>query len=446
MEADCYKQVILNIFPQIGFYPITIGIIISIIIAIALVFFSALISGSEVAFFSLKPADLDEMRKSKNKIDKQVIEHLYEPEWLLATILIANNFVNVGIVILAALISEKILDFGQHQALKFIFETVVITSIILFFGEILPKVYASRHCKRFSEFMAFPLLLIKKITYPLGYILVKSTNIVNKRLARKTKSLSLDELSHALELTADELTDEKEMLEGIVKFGNLYVEEIMTPRVDVIDIDNKSDFNKVLSVIVESGYSRIPVFEETPDNVKGVLYVKDLLPYLNQDKTFDWQSVIRPAYYVPETKKVNDLLSEFKEEKIHMAIVVDEYGGTAGIITLEDILEEIVGDINDEMDDDEVMHSTLPDGSFIFEGKILLNDFYKITDTEEKEFETVKGDAETLAGFILELKGEIPIKSEVIEYKNYIFTIVAADNRRIKKVRFKKIEKVNKRK
>ncbi|MBN2166346.1 MAG: gliding motility-associated protein GldE [Marinilabiliaceae bacterium] len=404
-----------------------------------LVLFSALISGSEVAFFSLKPGDIETIKKSNSKYDKLILNHIEESSWLLATILIANNFVNVGIVILSALISEMVLNFGSLYPLKFIFETVIITSVILFFGEILPKIYASQHCHKFARIMSYPLYFLKKVTFPLGYILVKSTNIVNKRLAGKSKSLSLDDLSQALELTANELKDEKEILEGIVKFGNLYVEEIMTPRVDVIDIDNKSDFNKVLAVIIESGYSRIPVFEDTPDNVKGVLYVKDLLPYLDQERTFHWQSVIRPAYYVPETKKINDLLSEFKAKKIHMAIVVDEYGGTAGIVTLEDILEEIVGDISDEMDDDEALYSHLPDGSIIFEGKILLNDFYKVSETNEKDFEYEKGDAETLAGLLLELKGEIPQKGETIEFKDFSFTIASADNRRIKKVRFKKM-------
>lgn len=439
LDLDCNIPLVLNIFAQIEFYPFSIGTLIAIIIAFILVLFSALISGSEVAFFSLKPGDIETIKKSNSKYDKLILNHIEESSWLLATILIANNFVNVGIVILSALISEMVLNFGSLYPLKFIFETVIITSVILFFGEILPKIYASQHCHKFARIMSYPLYFLKKVTFPLGYILVKSTNIVNKRLAGKSKSLSLDDLSQALELTANELKDEKEILEGIVKFGNLYVEEIMTPRVDVIDIDNKSDFNKVLAVIIESGYSRIPVFEDTPDNVKGVLYVKDLLPYLDQERTFHWQSVIRPAYYVPETKKINDLLSEFKAKKIHMAIVVDEYGGTAGIVTLEDILEEIVGDISDEMDDDEALYSHLPDGSIIFEGKILLNDFYKVSETNEKDFEYEKGDAETLAGLLLELKGEIPQKGETIEFKDFSFTIASADNRRIKKVRFKKM-------
>ncbi|MBN2743556.1 MAG: gliding motility-associated protein GldE [Marinilabiliaceae bacterium] len=393
-------------------------------------------SGSEVAYFSLKPSDIDILKKEKGKNNQLILKHLDEPEWLLATILIGNNFVNVGVVILAAFVSGSVIDFGQANTLRFVFETILITSGLLFFGEILPKVYATRHPRSFAAFMAFPLLAINKIFHPISYLLIASTNIVNQRLTRKAKSLSMDELSQALELTANELTDEKEILEGIVKFGNIDVQEIMTPRVDVIDINIESDFKKVQAVIVESGYSRIPVYEDTPDNVKGILYVKDLLLHLDQDASFEWQKVIRPPYYVPETKKINDLLSEFKKRKIHMAVVVDEYGGTAGIVTLEDILEEIVGDISDEMDEDETPYVQMPDGSLIFEGKTLLNDFHKVTDTDESEFEPVRGDAETLAGLLLEIKGEIPKKNETIEFNNCTFTVVAADNRRIKKVKF----------
>lgn len=436
MEADSSFQSILASFPHIAFHAPGAAESVAFVAALALLICSALISGSEVAFFSLRPADIDLLRKEKSKSSHMALKHLEQPEWLLATILIANNFVNVGIVMLLAFSSSSVIDFGGVVWAKFIFEAIVITSVLLFFGEILPKVYATRHAKKFARFMAYPLMGVRKTTKPLAFLLVSSTNLVNKRLSRKVKNLSMDQLSQALELTANELTDEKEILEGIVKFGNIYVGEIMTPRVDVIDLDWKSDYNKVLAVIVESGYSRIPVYDETPDNVKGILYVKDLLAHLNESAGFEWQKTIRPAYFVPETKKINDLLGEFQSKKIHLAIVVDEYGGTAGIVTLEDILEEIVGDISDETDEEEVNYSILPDGSYVFEGKTLLNDFHKITNTNDNAFEDVVGDAETLAGLLLEIKGEIPKKNETIEYRQYLFTVVSADNRRIKKVKF----------
>jgi len=308
--------------------------------------------------------------------------------------------------------------------------------LILFFGEILPKVYASQSPKKFAEVMAYPLLALTRLLKPLSLLLVRSTKIVNKRMTRKIGGLSMDDISHALELTGSDISEEKEILEGIVKFGNIDVAEIMTARVDVIDVEIKSDYNKLLQTIIESGYSRIPVFEETPDNVKGILYVKDLLPHLSEENDFIWQSLIREAYYVPETKMINDLMAEFQSEKIHMAIVVDEYGGTSGIVTLEDILEEIVGDISDELDEEDDFYSKLPDGSWVFEGKTNLNDFHKVTETDEDTFKNVRGDAESLGGLILELRGEIPAKHEIIEFKNFQFTIMAADNRRVKKVKF----------
>lgn len=436
METDYYSQTFITLLPHITVHFPTPGVTVAIVAAIFLLFVSAMMSGSEVAYFSLKPSDIDSLKKDKGKNSQQIISHLQNSEWLLATILIGNNFVNVGVVILSAYVSNSIVDFGDANTFRFVFETVIITAGLLFFGEIFPKVYATRHAPRFAGVMAYPLLVIGKVVYPMSYLLIASSSIVNRRLARKAKSLSMDELSQALELTANGLIEEKEILEGIVKFGNIDVQEIMTPRVDVIDIDIESDFNKVQAIIVESGYSRIPVYEDTPDNVKGILYVKDLLLYLDQDAVFEWQKVIRPAYYVPETKKINDLLSEFKKRKIHMAVVVDEYGGTAGIVTLEDILEEIVGDISDEMDEDETPFTRLPDGALLFEGKTLLKDFHKVTDTDESDFEEVRGDAETLAGLLLEIKGEIPKKNETIEFHHCSFTIVAADNRRIKKVKF----------
>lgn len=284
--------------------------------------------------------------------------------------------------------------------------------------------------------MALPLRNAAKMLKPVSVLLVRSSEYVKNKAVQKAKNLSLDDLSDALDLTGDEVFEEKQILKSIVTFGNINAEEVMTARVDVTDLEIKSDFNKVLSVIVESGYSRIPVFEETPDNVKGILYVKDLLPHLGKDNTFRWQNLIRPAYYVPETKRINDLLTEFQANKIHMAIVVDEYGGTSGIVTLEDILEEIVGEISDELDEEEDFFSVQPDGSLAFEGKTLLKDFFKITGIDEDAFDDIKGEAETLAGLLLEVKGVIPEKHEIIEIGPYKFTILAADKRRIKKIKF----------
>ncbi len=424
------------VFTAIEWMPLTTGASISIFVLVVLLIFSALLSGSEVAFFSLSPGDIQDLENQDSKNSRLILKHLKSPEQLLATILIGNNFVNVGIVVISAFITNSIVHFSEDNWLKFLVEIICITGLILFFGEILPKVYASRFSRRFAEVMAYPIFIIKGMFKPLSAILVSATGFVNKRLAQKSGSISLDDLSHALELTGDEITDEKELLEGIVKFGNISVAEIMTARVDVIDIEIGSDYNKVMSVIVESGYSRIPIFENTPDNVKGVLYVKDLLSHLDKDKDFKWQDLIRNPYFIPETKKIDDLLEEFQQNKIHMAIVVDEYGGTSGIVTLEDVLEEIVGEIADENDDDESFYMLQPDGSIIFEGKTFLNDFYKVAETEEAAFDKVKGEAETLAGLMLELKGEIPDKSETIQYQNYLFTIVSVDSRRIRKVKF----------
>ncbi len=432
METDFINA---SIFVAIELLPLTMGIAISILVLIALLVISALLSGSEVAFFSLTPTDLQDLEGRESKSSSLILKHLKSPEHLLATILIGNNFVNVGIVILSAYITNSLMIFKEPW-MKYGVEIIGITALLLFFGEILPKVYAARFSRKFAEAMAYPIFLLRKSFSPLSAILVSSSGFVNKRMAKKTGSISLDDLSHVLELTGDEITEEKELLEGIVKFGNINAAEIMTARVDVIDIDFISDYNKVLAVIVESGYSRIPVFENTPDNVKGVLYVKDLLSHLNKDNTFKWQEIIRTPYFIPEAKKIDDLLEEFQQNKIHMAIVVDEYGGTSGIVTLEDILEEIVGEISDEYDAEESFYVRQPDGSIIFEGKTLLNDFHKVIEIDEVEFEKVKGEAETLAGLILEIKGEIPDKNEQIRFKNYLFTVVSVDSRRIRKVKF----------
>ncbi len=438
METDLINLSIFPLLVAVKLLPITLGVIISISVLIILLACSAMLSGSEVAFFSLTPTDLQYIEDKNTRSGKLLMKHMQSPEHLLATILIGNNFVNVGIVILAAYITPSLIEFGEPVWIKFVVEVLGITALILFFGEILPKVYASRFSRNVAEAMSYPITVLWAIFSPLSSILVRSTGFVNRRMGKRTGSISLDDLSQALQLTSDEISDEKDILQGIVKFGNISAAEIMKARVDVIDIDITADYNKVLSEIVEWGYSRMPIYENTPDNVKGVLYVKDLLPFLDCDKDFKWQELIRTPYFVPETKKIDDLLEEFQLNKIHVAIVVDEYGGTSGIVTLEDILEEIVGELADENDEDESFYVLEPDGSIIFEGKILLNDFHKVTEIDESEFEKIKGEAETLAGLILEMKGKIPDKNDRIRYGDYLFTVLAVDSRRIRKLRFEK--------
>jgi len=421
---------------DIQFHPITLGIVVAIFIVLLLLISSALISGSEVAFFSLKAVDRKKLHQKKTKTNQRVLRNLENPEKLLATILVANNFVNVGIIILTAYISNNVISIANAPVLEFFLQAVIITFVLLLFGEILPKVYANHYALAFARLMALPLQTLEKIFRPVNSILIYSSSLVNKRLQKHRKNISMDEISQALELTSDhELSDEKDILEGIVKFGNKNVEEIMKPRVDVVSIDIKTGFSQVLEVINESGYSRIPVYIESFDNISGLLYIKDLLPHSHKGNVFKWQTLIRPPFYVPEIKKISSLLEEFQKNKVHMAIVVDEYGGTSGIVTLEDILEEIVGDIVDEFDDEEDFFTKVDNKTFLFDGKILLGDFYKIVECDDSVFNDVKGDADTLAGLILELKGEIPGQQEKLTCKQFNFTIEAVDNRRIKQIK-----------
>lgn len=420
---------------QIQLHPINFGIIVSIVIVLFLLLSSALISGSEVAYFSLSASDKHKL-KHKGKNNERVIRHLENPEKLLATILVANNFVNVGIVILTAYISNNLITFENSPALEFIFQVVLITFFLLLFGEIFPKVYATHFALRFASFMALPLQTLEKIFSPVNAILIYSTGFVNRRLQKHKKNISMDEISQALELTSDqELSEEKEILEGIVKFGNKSVEEIMTPRVDVVSLDIKANFDEVLELINDSGYSRIPVFIDSFDNISGLLYIKDILQHSHKVKSFKWQTLIRPPFYVPDTKKISSLLEEFQKTKVHLAIVVDEYGGTSGIVTLEDILEEIVGDITDEFDEEENFFTKIAENTYIFDAKVLLGDFYKVVNCDDTVFDEVKGDADTLAGLILEIKGEIPSLKEQVKCKQFSFTIEEVDNRRIKQIK-----------
>lgn len=432
MDSDYISE----IFSQVGIQDLTAGPVIALALAVLLLFASGFISASEVAFFSLKPNDINRIKEGNHPADSVILDLLNNSEFLLATILIANNFVNVAIVMLCTYGINEWLDFSNVPMLGFVLETIVLTFLLLLFGEIMPKIYAKQNTLPFIHKAAPTLLNIQKICKPLAALLVHSTSTINKTLAKKKYDISVDELSKALELTSKAIPEEKEMLAEIIKFYNKTADEIMTSRLDMEDLDIKANFKEVIDTIIKCGYSRIPVYSGTEDNIKGILYIKDLLPYLDKPETFRWQSLIRPAYFVPETKKIDDLLEEFRTNKIHMAIVVDEFGGTSGIVTMEDILEEIVGEISDEYDEDEKQYIRLADGSYIFEAKIQLTDFFRATDTDPAEFEKITEEVETLAGLLLEIKGDFPRRREVIEYKNYRFQILEMDNRRILKVKF----------
>ncbi len=416
--------------------PFTFEHVITLLIIALLLGASAFMSASEVGFFSLTPHHRNEMESSNDEADRGVLKLLEQPEYLLATILISNNFVNVAIVILSAFFIDSLFDFSQIPMLKFVIQTGVITFLLLLFGEIMPKVYATQNPVQITRKAYKTFGLLNKILKPFSKILVNSTHVVNKRLAkRRHNNLSIDELSEALELTTDENNAEKEILKGIVNFGNTTVDGVMTSRLDMVTVDLKTLYSEVLNTVVELGYSRIPVLQDSQDNIRGILYIKDLLPHLTKTNSFKWQSLIRPAFFVPETKKIDDLLRDFQKNKIHVAIVVDEFGGTLGMITMEDILEEVVGDISDEYDEDEALYTKIDDTTYLFEAKIQLNDFFKVTNIESNIFEDKTDEVDTLAGLLLELKGDIPSLSEQITFGDYTFEILAVDNRRIQKVK-----------
>ena len=425
----------LTLQAQFGviFHPVNTGIAISLFSVILLLISSALVSGSEVAYFSLSPTDKQKLKEKASRRSHLVLGLIDRPERLLGTILISNNFINVGIVILSSFTMNELIDFGTSKTLQFFILVVVVTFLLLLFGEILPKLYANLYAMRFSLFMAIPLRFLERIFYPVSSLLIGSTSLVNKRIRKQ--NISMDYLSDALELTSVDISEEKTILEGIIKFGNIDVREIMKSRIDVVAADTQTSLGDLIKVAIDSGYSRIPIFNHTLDHINGILYIKDLLPHIQKGSNFKWQSLIRPPYFVPENKKIDDLLNEFQTKKIHMAIVVDEYGGTSGIITLEDIIEEIVGEITDESDEEKAIFEKLSDNEYLFEGKISLNDFSKILEIEDNVFNEAKGDADTLAGFLLELKGDFPKKGETTPYKNFEFVIESVDHRRIKKIR-----------
>ncbi|TAL60632.1 MAG: gliding motility-associated protein GldE [Bacteroidetes bacterium] len=406
-----------------------------ILILIILLIGSALMSASEVAYFSFRPEDIEKFKTNRSKQSQTALKLYNNPEKLLSTVLVANNTINIAIVLLAAYLSSKMFDFHAEPVIGFIINVVVITFLLLFFGEVMPKVYASRNHVAMAIFMAYPLTILEKIFQPVTSMLVFSSSFVRKRTETRRSNISMNDLSDALELTSDDFNEDEKILKGIVNFGNINVSAIMCPRIDVTAIDIKSGFDKIVPVIISSGFSRIPVYSGSFDSVKGILYAKDVLPFTNNPASFKWQALLRPPYFVPETKKINDLLKEFQTRKIHMAVVIDEYGGTSGIITLEDILEEIVGEISDESHEEQPLFQKLDEKTYIFEGKILLNDFCKIIDIEEDLFTEVRGESETLAGLILELTGEIPHKDQIVKYGKFVFRIESANKRRIKEIR-----------
>ena len=425
------------LFSSLTLSPASVGDIITLIFAVIFLGFSAFISASEIAFFSLSPQDINELEEERNPQDILIKSLLARSEYLLATILIANNLVNVAVVMLCTFFINNIIDFSNTPILGFIFQTIILTFLLLLFGEIMPKIYASHNALKFARKASHTLQILQKIFYPLGNFLVKSTQLINKHISHKNINISMNELSQALEMTKVDINEEKAMLEGIIKFGGKTVAEIMTSRIDMTDIDIKTNFKNLIKNIVENGYSRLPVYDGNEDNIKGIIYIKDLLPYLDRDENFHWQNLLRNPYFVPEMKMIDDLLEEFRSRKIHLAIVVDEFGGTSGIVTMEDILEEIVGEISDEYDEEEKQYTKIDNNTYIFEGKTLLNDFYKITGIPESDFVEISDEAETLAGLILEIKQDFPIAKEKINYGIYTFVVLEMNKRRIIKVKVK---------
>ncbi len=435
MDSSSLSQFV-SCFEGVTVYAPSIEAIIAIVMAALLLGASGFVSASEIAFFSLSPNDLNEIEQSNRTRDKKILKLLQDSERLLGTILIANNFVNVTIIMLCNYFFGAVIDFGTSEVLEFIVLTVLLTFLLLLFGEIMPKIYSAQYTLRFTRLAAPVLSVLCKVFYPLSGVLMKSSYVVNKIVSKENPNISVDELSQALELTDhDEIKEERNILKGIIRFGDETAKEVMTSRLDMVDLDIRTPFSEVLRCIVENGYSRIPVYEGTQDNIKGVLYIKDLLPHLNKGDNFRWQSLVRQPYFVPETKMIDDLLRDFQKNHIHIAIVVDEFGGTSGIVTLEDIIEEIVGEINDEYDEDERQYVKLSDNQYIFEAKILLADFYKVLKTEAEEFEPIVGEADTLAGLLLEVKGEFPTLHEELSYDRYLFEVLEMDDRRILKVK-----------
>ena len=433
---DYFLHFITNAFGEVSFGVMTPGVGFAILLTLVLLGLSGFASGAEIAFFSLSPSDISELNGSKHSRDKTIQVLREDSERTLATILITNNLVNVTIIMLCNFIFARLVNFGNAVWLQFLCITVLLTFILLLFGEIMPKVFSRQNPLAFCRRCVGGISICRRVFWPLETILLRSGILAEKVVQKENHVLSVDDLEQALELTdKNDIKDELSMLTGIIRFGDETAKEVMTSRQDIVDLDIKCSYADVLKCIVENNYSRIPVYQENEDNIRGVLYIKDLLPHLSKPATFRWQSLIRPPYFVPETKKIDDLMREFQENKVHIAIVVDEFGGTSGIVTLEDILEEIVGEINDEYDEDTKSYSKLNYNTYLFEGKTLLSDFCKVLNVDDDEFVDVEGDADTLAGLLLEIKGDFPSMHEKIDYKNYTFEVMEIGQRRISKVK-----------
>lgn len=420
------------------FNPITTEIVIYLIAFVVLILLSALISGSEVAFFSIDLAERERLKKEQSSTSERILSLLNKPKELLATILITNNFINVSIVAVSTFVMNTWVNQAifKNKTVEFIVQVVAVTFLILLFGEVIPKIYATKNGKKLAQNMSLPMNILMKICSPFSKILVSSTGIIDKKIKKKPGQISMEDLVQAMNITEDvaENKEDKKILEGIVRFGNTDAKQVMIPRLDVIAFNIKLNFKELKEQILEHKFSRIPIYENTFDTVKGVLYIKDLLPYLKLEE-FNWKSLIRKPKFIPENKKLDDLLIDFKSSRTHLAIVVDEYGGTSGVITLEDILEEIVGDITDEFDDEDLNYSKLDDHNYVFEGKTSLIDMYRILEIDGEDFEEEKGESDTIAGFCLEQAGKILRKNEKVYFKNYTFTIEAADRRKLKQIK-----------
>lgn len=426
---------IFEISNLVVFHSITTGTVIAVLLTAFLLLMSAFASGSEIAFFSLSPQDLDELEPDKNSYDEKIQQLRNDSERTLATILITNNLVNVTIIMLCNYIFGSLVQF-KVEWLEFVVITILLTFMLLLFGEIMPKIYSRQAPLKFCRKVVSGIIFLRKLFWPFATILIKSGMIAEKAVPRESRQLSVDDLEQALELTDEEdIKDEQSMLQGIIRFGDETANDVMTPRQDIENIEIHSSFKEVLQFINENNYSRIPVYQGNEDNIRGVLYIKDLLPYISKSESFRWQSLIRPPYFVPETKRLDDLLREFQENKIHIAIVVDEFGGTSGLVTLEDILEEIVGEINDEYDEDIKPYTKLDDNTYLFEGKILLSDFCKVLQVSDDEFDAVAGEADSLAGLLLELKGDFLSLHEKLTYEQYSFEVMEVEGRRISRVK-----------
>ena len=423
--------------PSINFFTIIdFNTVFGILAIVFFLFCSAMVSAAEVAMFSLTQKDLSILFKQDATKANVISRLLQKPKKLLATILVANNFSHIGVVIIFSFVGNSIFSVIESEIIKFILEVILVTFLILLFGEVLPKIYASRNNIQFSKFVANPIYFLDKLLSPISYPMRSVSIFLQEKLGKQKSSISVDQLSQALELTSteDTSTEEQKILEGIVSFGNTDTKQVMSPRIDIFALEIDETFAEIYDKIVEKGYSRIPVFRENIDHIEGVLFVKDLIPHINK-KDFDWKALLREPFFVPENKKLDDLLKEFQSKKSHLAIVVDEYGGTSGLVSLEDVIEEIVGDISDEFDDESLNYSQLDDKVFLFEGKTNLKDFYRIIEVEEETFENNKGEAETLAGFVLEILGNFPKKGQKIHFSTVSFTIESVDRKRIKQLK-----------